>query len=205
MLAPACEDDLKRRARRRLIGAVALTVVAVILLPLLLEDEPPPAGPLAVRLATTPVPPRSEETTGLVDEPIVAIVPSRPVAGTLEQAATPPLAKIKTGKPVVAKPLPNPAPQSVSRPEPKIESKPKPVALPEPAKAEFVVQLAALSDATRAGVLKDRAAAAGLPVHVDKSGALTRVRVGPFPTREAAAAAASKLNKIGVTGQVMAK
>ena len=205
MPAPACEDDLKRRARRRLIGAVALTVAAVILLPLLLEDEPPPAGPLTVRMATTPEPPRSEETPGVVDEPIVAIVPSRPVAEPLEPAATPPLAKDKTSKLVVAQPAPKPAPQPVSKPGPKLEPKSKPVALPEPARAAFVVQLAALSDATRAGALKDRAATVGFPVHVDKSGALTRVRVGPFPTREAAAAAAAKLAEIGVTGQVMAK
>jgi len=205
MPAPACEDDLKRRARRRLIGAVALTVVAVILLPLLLEDEPPPAGPLTVRMATTPEPPRSEATPGVVDDPIVAIVPSRPVAEPLEQAAQPPLAKIKTSKLALAKPAPNPASQPVSKPGLKLEPKPKPVALPEPARTTFVVQLAALSDATRAGALKDRAATAGLPVHIDKSGALTRVRVGPFPTREAAEAAAEKLANIGVTGQVMAK
>jgi DedD protein len=127
------------------------------------------------------------------------------VAEPLEQAATPPLAKIKTSKPALAKPVPNPAPQPVSRPGPKLEPKPKPVALPEPARTAFVVQLAALSDAARAGALKDRAAIAGLPVHIDQEGALTRVRVGPFATREAAAAAAAKLAKIGVTGQVMAQ
>ena len=38
------EAGLKRRARRRLIGAVALTTAVVVLLPMLLDSEPKPAG-----------------------------------------------------------------------------------------------------------------------------------------------------------------
>ena len=37
--------QLKRRARRRLIGAIALMCFVVIILPLLLDKEPGPAGP----------------------------------------------------------------------------------------------------------------------------------------------------------------
>ncbi|MDP2252659.1 MAG: SPOR domain-containing protein, partial [Thiobacillus sp.] len=69
----------------------------------------------------------------------------------------------------------------------------------------YVVQLAALSDAARAQALKTRAAAAGLPAYTDKLGALTRVRVGPYPSREAAVAAAVKLAENGMTGQILTK
>jgi DedD protein len=37
-------DELKRRARRRLVGAVVLALAAAVLLPLLLESEPKPLG-----------------------------------------------------------------------------------------------------------------------------------------------------------------
>src|SRR5512141_2595353 len=37
--------QLKRRARRRLVGAIALVSFVVIILPLILDKEPGPAGP----------------------------------------------------------------------------------------------------------------------------------------------------------------
>src|SRR6266404_1671024 len=37
-------DELRRRARRRLIGAIVLALAAAVLLPLLLENEPKPLG-----------------------------------------------------------------------------------------------------------------------------------------------------------------
>jgi DedD protein len=68
-----------------------------------------------------------------------------------------------------------------------------------------VVQLAALSDSAKADSLKARAAQAGLPAYTDTVGKLTRVRVGPFATREAAVAAAVTLAENGMTGQVLVK
>src|SRR5476651_793527 len=40
---PAVED-LKRRARRRLVGAIVLALAAAVILPLLLESDPKPLG-----------------------------------------------------------------------------------------------------------------------------------------------------------------
>ena len=37
-------DELKRRARRRLVGAIVLALAAAVILPLLLEKEPKPLG-----------------------------------------------------------------------------------------------------------------------------------------------------------------
>jgi DedD protein len=69
----------------------------------------------------------------------------------------------------------------------------------------FVVQLAALSDGAKARELKARAALVGLPAYTDTVGNLTRVRVGPFPTRAAAMAAAARLAENDMAGQVLAK
>ena len=37
-------DELKRRARRRLVGAIVLALAAAVILPLLLENDPKPLG-----------------------------------------------------------------------------------------------------------------------------------------------------------------
>jgi DedD protein len=196
------EHDLKRRARRRLIGAVALTLLAVIVLPLLLEDEPPPASSLAVKMAaSTPV---------QADRPVVAPAAS-PQAGVTEPAV------LETTLPEPA-PRPEPPKSQLPPPAPKPEpAKPaaKPVARPattppqqaKPATADemYVVQLAALSDSAKAHALKGRAALAGLPAYTDKVGALTRVRVGPYKSREAAVAASVKLAENGMAGQILTK
>jgi DedD protein len=68
-----------------------------------------------------------------------------------------------------------------------------------------VVQLAALSDKQDAAALAKRAASTGLPAYTDADGTLTRVRIGPFGSREAAVAAAVKLAEQGLQGQVRLK
>ena len=47
MTAPPAEanlDDLRRRARRRLVGAIVLALAAAVFVPMLLESEPKPLG-----------------------------------------------------------------------------------------------------------------------------------------------------------------
>ena len=210
MPLPSNENDLKRRARRRLIGAVALTLLAVIVLPLLLEDEPPPASSLAVRMAAAPVnhvEPASQPV-GLV-KPELAPAPEAPAS--VEPAASQkpdpkPVPKPEPVKAEPAKPAPKPAPVKSDPPKPapvKPVEAPQPSTKPAAASDLFVVQLAALSDASKAEALKERAAKTGLPAFTDKVGKLTRVRVGPFPTRAAAVAAAVKLAEHKMAGQVV--
>src|SRR5690349_11398915 len=43
-IADPAVDELKRRARRRLVGAVVLALAAAVLLPMLLESDPKPLG-----------------------------------------------------------------------------------------------------------------------------------------------------------------
>ena len=230
MPAPINEDDLKRRARRRLIGAVALTLVAVIVLPLMLEDEPPPAAHLQVHmpgnsktpdfvpLAPPPEPPPTSVTVAPVpssspapdatqiaesprDEPkpVVAEQKSKPIV--IEQKPKP-LAVEQKPKPSVAEAKKT----TPSNPAPQIESNP---ILKESSAVEkspaYVVQLGAFSDATKTADLKQRVDDLGMSSYTEKSGALIRVRVGPFSSREAAASAAAKLSAAGVQGQVMPK
>ncbi|MHB8915806.1 MAG: SPOR domain-containing protein [Thiobacillus sp.] len=214
MPAPINEDDLKRRARRRLIGAVALTLVAVIVLPLMLEDEPPPGAHLQVHMPAhnktrdfvpiTPlVPPAAPVTQAPApdssptpDETKITKAPREDLTPMVEQKPKPAVLEQKP-KPVVAAEVKKP---TKPNPAPKIESKP----IDEKSPA-YVVQLGAFSDAAKTADLKQRVDDLGMSGYTEKSGALIRVRVGPFATREAAASAAAKLSAAGVQGQVMPK
>ncbi|MGK2953967.1 MAG: SPOR domain-containing protein [Thiobacillus sp.] len=106
--------------------------------------------------------------------------------------------------PAPIKPPPKPAPASEpAKPAPKPQPTPaKPVASNE----VFVVQLVALSDSTKAQALKARAIKAGFPAYTDALGTITRVRVGPYMSRDAAERAAVKLSANGLgRGQVLVK
>lgn len=206
MPAPTSEDDLKRRARRRLIGAVALTLVAVIVLPLMLEDEPPPAAQLQVHMpANTKTPDFVPFAPAPVPEPIAPV--TQAPASPLDSEAVVAEAPIEKPKPVaVAEQKPKPAVahevKKPPEPNPPPKSESKPVAEKN---TGFVVQLGAFADAAKTAVLKQQVDDLGMSSYTDKSGALTRLRVGPFASREAAAEAAARLSASGVHGQVMPK
>ena len=211
MPPPSSENDLKRLARRRLIGAVALTLLAVILLPLMLEDEPPPTSSLSVRMAAAPEPApvqttQPERTAGTE----AAAAPTPPAPSAPPKPEPPPEPAKPTVKPAPAHEATKPAPVKVEPAKTAIklskpEATPANQAKPAAASETFVVQLAALSDDAKARELKARAALAGLPVYTDTVGNLTRVRVGPYATREAAVAAKGKLAENGMTGQVLSR
>lgn len=142
-------DTLKRRGRRRLVGAVALVLLAVIVLPMVFDPEPRPVAPaVSVRIP------------GEDNAP-----PFKP-------------------KPPAQKPAP---------PDKK-----------EAAKEEYVVPIGVFASPENATA---KLAAAKIPHYTEAvAGNLTRVRAGPFPTREAAEEAATKLKGLGLEpGTVTAK
>jgi DedD protein len=188
-------QQLKRRARRRLVGAIALVTFVVIILPLILDKEPGPAGPpLDVQIpkqdsagfASRVVPPapqmpstpKETEVTAVKAVPLPANAESPP-AGT-EAAAH---------KPATAPVLP----------ADKSEQERAQAALGE---QTWIVSLDAFSSAANVKQLRTRLSAAGVksytePVKTSK-GELTRVRAGPFASREAADQARAKLVAMGL-------
>lgn len=180
MPAPTSEDDLKRRARRRLIGAVALTLVAVIVLPLMLEDEPPPAAQLQVHMpANTKTPDFVPFAPAPVPEPMAPVTQAPAPASPPDSEAVVAQAPIEKPKSVaVAEQEPKPVVATEVKqphgpnPLPKTESKPA-----AEKNAGFVVQLGAFSDAAKTAVLKRQVDDLGLSSYTDKVGALTRLRV----------------------------
>jgi DedD protein len=143
-------ETLKRRGRRRLVGAVALVLAAVIVLPMVFDPEPRGTAPVSVRI------PGEDET------------------------------------PFAPKPPPKKAEPAKAEPA-KVEPAKK--ADPPPAAEEFVVQVGAFSNPQSAlAKLK----AAKIPHYTESmQGNLTRVRAGPFATREAADKALEQLKGLG--------
>lgn len=78
------ELQLKKRARRRLVGAVALVLLAVIFLPMVLDKEPKPVGQdIAIRIPSqegTPFQPQTAAVPKPVQAAPVAPAENKPIA-----------------------------------------------------------------------------------------------------------------------------
>ena len=77
-----------------------------------------------------------------------------------------------------------------------------------PARLEgFAVQVGAFRDEDKLKQARDKVAAAGVLHFTERldsqGGALTRLRAGPFPTREAAESAQATLKRAGLDGKVV--
>jgi DedD protein len=145
-------ETLKRRGRRRLVGAVALVLAAVIILPMVFDPEPRRAdAPVSVRI------PGENET---------------PFAPKVAPKA--PEKKIEVKKAEVKK-------AEAKKPE---------------ASTEYVVPVGAFANPD--GVIA-KLAAARLPYYTEAvKGNLTRVRAGPFASKEAAEKALQQLKGMGL-------
>lgn len=177
------EIQLRKRARRRLVGAVALVIAAVVILPMVLDREP------------------KQES-----QEIDIRIPSENSAGEFTPKVDPRIAA-----PASEKPKEKPAEKPVGKkPEPKAEPKSEPrVDKPAANVDAFVVQLGAFSNPAKARHRQQSLTSNGIKAYTEifktDKGEMTRVRAGPFPTQEEAEKAREKLKKLGLEGVVTNK
>ena len=221
---PAVEE-LKRRARRRLVGAIVLALAAAVILPLLLESDPKPLGddvsiqipPIDSGKFITPLSPgKGAEGKAAPDRagPSTSAKPASVAPDTSVPADALNASGNPQRAPEAAPPAGATAPTTIAaNPEP-----PKPAASASKAGAGdtrpnvlspaggFVVQLAAFADAKAAPALASKLKTSGFPAYTEtlktQQGTMRRVRVGPYPTREVADAELAKLNAAGYRGVV---
>jgi DedD protein len=99
-----------------------------------------------------------------------------------------------------AKPKPEVKPQSAAKP--KVE--PKPVAKPQAApKTGWAVQVGAFANADTAKGLQAKLSKQGYHAYTEKAGNVVRVRVGSYPTREAAEKIQGRLVAHGTRANVV--
>ncbi|MEO7741686.1 MAG: SPOR domain-containing protein [Usitatibacter sp.] len=184
-----------------MIGAIALVMLLVVFVPMVLDSEPRPAGkePSAV------IPPRDNAPPLPPPAPAPKVVAAQPSAATV----TPKAAELKAAEPAPVKP---PELKVVS-PQPPARMLPPPAAAPDtasvaPAKLEgFAVQVGAFRDEAKLKQLREKLADANVVHYTErlesKAGPLTRLRAGPFATRDEAEAALVKLKRAAVDGKVV--
>ncbi len=167
------EDSLKRRARRRLIGAVALATVIVVVLPMLLDSEPKSMGrDIEIRI------PDKDKVAEFVPNISMPPAPDTPQTALVEAAPAPVAASQ-----VLAAPIP---PAAAASP---------PTATP---KESFVVQIGVFANADSAHRLQTRLHKEGIKVYTENIGDKIRVRAGPYPTRAEADQVRHKLEMQGL-------
>jgi DedD protein len=185
-------NTLKRRGRRRLVGAIALVLLAVIVLPMVFDSEPEPGlPPVSVRIP-------SEDDAGFTPK----VTPKAPPAPVPSPAAPVEPPRPEAPKPE-AKVAEKPAPEKASDPE--AERKRAEAALA--GGEQYVVQVGAYTDP---GGVVQKLKAAKLPYYTEPlataKGTVTRVRAGPFASREAAEKAQERIRSLGLKpGNVVAK
>lgn len=158
------QTDLRKRARRRLLGAIALALTAAIVLPVVMDHEPrPPAQDIAVRIPPREsLPPLASPARVEPDEADApALVPppdSEPAAGGTRGASVPRSDASRPAVDAVTPPArPEPARTEGAKPD---AAKPAPLR-PEPAKAEAVRPDAGKADVPRSDPAKAQSARPG--------------------------------------------
>ena len=200
---------MERALKERIIGAVVLVIFAVLVVPIFL-DGPPTDGETITERVLLPGQEDQKTQTVVLDRDRKEPVP----------AASPP-AQVRP-EPVVREPVrEEPQPAAVQQPEPEPEPEPDkapetraepPPAKPAPKPAAsttgmWAVQLGSFSNKDNAeklaADLRKQGYAAFLSQLSTDSGQLHRVRIGPQKDRASAEAMASRLAKVGHSGQVV--
>jgi DedD protein len=181
---------LRRRARRRLVGAIALVVLVVVVLPVILDQKPRP-GPQEL---TVQIP---SQDGGPFKTRVLPPLQPAPIAAPA-QKSDPATAKEAADAPAPAE---SPATKKGS-------TKPQENARAKPKKTQaFVFQLGVFGNPENAKQVRDRAASGGVKSYTEQvkgqQGEQTRVRAGPFASRGDAEKARDKLKALGMdVGQV---
>jgi DedD protein len=214
------ELNLRRNARRRLIGAIALTLAVVVILPMVLDSEPKPTGQdIELRI---PAPDKAGEfVPGVAVSEVAAALP---LASSAVGAVSAPAAALAVAqaKPASAPAVAAPGKPAANNPRSEAQGKIQPAANKQPeAKAaevkspeskspeskntgkpasgeSFVVQVGAYANPDTAKQEADRLKKLGFKAYTEKAGDKVRVRVGPYAERDKAEKVRQLLEKHGL-------
>lgn len=223
-------DDLKKRARRRLVGAIALALLAVIVLPMIMDHEPKPVSQdIQIKIP-------SQESDGLTARALPAqssvVSPAAIEVLPKTDILTVPSDKLQVDSKTEPK-QPDPAVVKPQQDAVKSDTDVSPAAKPNEktvaekmiaarnseeahaaatingADEQWLVRLGAYQNAANVKQLLAKVKEAGIAAYAEKfdssKGSRTRVLAGPFNSRDAAVKAQAKIKKLGVDGAVAAK
>jgi DedD protein len=196
-------STLQKRGRRRLVGAIALVLLAVIVLPMVFDPEPRPNTPtVSIRIP-------SEEGSRFTPkaQPKPAAQPIAPKAEEKVVAPTPapapaPAPAPEPPKAVAEAPVVKPAEKKAAvAPAKPAEKKPVPAAAAASTE-QFMVQVGAFASPEKVKEITDQLKEARLTHYTETvataKGSVTRVRLGPFASKEAAEKARERAKALGL-------
>ena len=224
---------LKKRARRRLVGAVVFASVVAVVLPMIMDHQPRQVvqdveiripgqdeKPFAPKFAVAPV---EKAASADDDKPVPETAPVAPGARIVEvgkdKDADKPAPEKVAEKPVAKpeKPVDKAAPEKPAAKAADADAKRAAALLAgqgsaeqQPAKSgEYVILIGAFASEENVRNLKAKLAEKNIRTYTEPldtpGGKRTRVRAGPFPSREAAEKALEKMKQIGVSGVISGK
>lgn len=221
LVSDADDLEIKKRARRRLVGAAALALLAAVVLPVMMDQEPSPAvQDIQVTIPDRDAVPALPRPSTPAEAPAPALPP---VPEEEAPRSAPPPASPQAVEPAQPAPEAAEARKPDAKPAPKAELKPEPKAAAAaearapagddaeaarvrailggkevPARAEvFVLQVGAFGDAAKAAQIAAELKKQGFAAYTEKAGSVTRVRVGPVADRDAGEKLAARLQAAG--------
>lgn len=197
-------QQARTKARQRLIGAVVLLLAGVIGFPLVFETQPRPI-PVDVTIeiprkdTAAPLPAPAPRATPAASSVVTSVASANASAARSVEAAAP------ASVAAAARPAPVAAASAPAEPAPATNTAIAPAT--ESEVGRFVVQVGAFADAAAVQAIRGRAERLGLKTYTQVAetvaGDRTRVRIGPFDTREAAEQAAAKAKAGGLSAVVL--
>jgi DedD protein len=232
---PEAEDaqlEIKKRARRRLVGAIALSLFAAIIFPLVMDHDPGPIvqdieiripgqddRTLNNRLALQP-PPEEAPDNGQAPVSSTTTPTEQPPQTTPSSLTTPPepvalpkSAETPAAPAAIVTSTPDKAASATNLTESKraqdiLSAKTNKESANHEKTAgqgQFIILIGAFSNEGNVKVLRKKLDEIGLKSFTEPLGEKTRVRAGPFPNRESAEKALQKMKTISVGGQISTK
>ena len=216
---------LRKRARRRLVGAIVLVILSVIILPMIFDE--PKTDKIEKQEMAINLPPQSRnaiaEPPALPNEQLISKEALEKLTAPTESQS------VSKNKPTAdddgAESLPERKRMPIPGIKPKFEKPaveakvttntsapaPAPASIAAPASAvvtetpkNLVIQLGAFSDSAKAKQQLDGLIANGFNAYTESlktaNGEVTRVRIGPYTNRNTAESELKKLKKLGFEG-----
>jgi DedD protein len=243
------QQDLKKSARRRLMGAALFVIVVATGLPLVMDATPPPtlndfrivtedekraaAAPVSPPVeslprvtdgpAPVPVSSASVETKSVDASPLGGVTPPVVVAASTP-VAVPSVPAVVESKPTTEKPVDEvkpadkkladrPADKPAEKAAEKVVDK-KPADTKKESKdpvtpGQFYIQVGVFADADNVKQVRAKLKSQGIASWTEEAtgnlAGKTRVKAGPFASRDAADKALAKITKAGLSGLVVKK
>lgn len=222
-------EAIRKRARHRLLGSVVLVLGAVIGLPLLFDSQPRPVAidtPIVIpdRNQAAPLLSPSAAKQAALPKEVVLDAPEAPVVLAPEKGTVANASALDPHEEVVTKetksapntqakleqnaePKIEPKTESKSEPKSELKSEPKSESKSADHAVRSVVQVGAFADLAKAREARTKLEQAGLKTYTQevdtKEGKRTRVRVGPFASKEEADKTAEKIRKLNLPATVL--